>query len=113
MTTSEAVRLQTRWKLLKNKIKCQHRVQVVERSDKGYLTGKYVCTGCGEVIMPTFYLTENSESKQPLSKALAQHPLVLLDQQLKRIVEEDDAAQRQVRRLKNIAAGMPGLLSFR
>ena len=62
MTTSEAVRLQKRWKLLKYPLKCQHRVQVVERSDKGNLTGKYVCTACGEVMMPTIYPSERRES---------------------------------------------------
>lgn len=94
MTTSEAVRLQKRWKLLKYPLKCQHRVQVVERSDKGNLTGKYVCTACGEVMMPTIYPTERRESKQPLSKALAQHPLILLDQQLKRAVKGGQSCAR-------------------
>lgn len=113
MTTSEAVRLQKRWKLLKFPIQCQHRVQVVERSDKGNLTGKSVCTACGEVMMPTIYSTERRESKQPLSKALAQHPLILLDQQLKRAVKADNhAAHRQVLRLKKVGAGMR-FLSYR
>ena len=113
MTTSEAVRLQKRWKLLKYQIKCQHRVQVVERSDKGNLTGKYVCTACGEVMMPTIYPAKGRESKQLLSKALAQHPLILMDQQLKRAVNEDNhAARRQVLRLKKVAAGMR-FLSYR
>jgi hypothetical protein len=35
--------LEKRWKFLKYQIKCPHRVQVVEGSDKGNLTGKYVC----------------------------------------------------------------------
>ena len=113
MTTPEAVRLQKRWKLLKYQMKCQHRVQVVERSDKGHLTGKYVCTTCGEVMMPTIYPTKGRESKRPLSKALAQHPLILLDQQLKRAVKENNhAARRQVLRLKKVGAGMR-FLSFR
>ena len=112
MTTSEAVRLQKRWKLLKYPLKCQHRVQVVERSDKGNLTGKYVCTACGEVMMPTIYPADRRESKQPLSKALAQHPLILLDQQLKRAVKGDNHARGQVLRLKKVGAGMR-FLSYR
>jgi|GEM_PF-1335427 hypothetical protein len=112
MTTSEAVRLQKRWKLLKFQMKCQHRVQVVERSDKGYLTGKYVCTACGEVMMPTISSTEGHESKRRLSKALAQHPLILLDQQLQRAVNNDNlATRRQVLGLKKIYAGMRFLSS--
>lgn len=78
---------------MKYQSKCPHRVQVVERSDKGNLTGKYVCTACGEVMMPTIDPTEGRESKQSLSKALAQHPLVLLDQQLKRVVKEEIIAR--------------------
>jgi len=91
---------------------CQHRVQVVERSDKGYLTGKYVCTACGEVMMPTISSTEGHESKRRLSKALAQHPLILLDQQLQRAVNNDNrATRRQVLGLKKIYAGMRFLSS--
>jgi hypothetical protein len=59
------------------------------------------------------YRTERRESKQPLSRALAQHPLVLLDQQLKRAVKEDNhVTGRQVLRLKKINAGMR-FMSFR
>lgn len=83
MTKTEAVRLRERWKLLKNPIKCQHRVQLVEQSDTGQLTGNYVCTTCGAVVMSVY-----REAKQPLGKALAQHPLVLLDQQLKRLAKK-------------------------
>jgi hypothetical protein len=88
MTTSEAVRLRKRWKILKYPIKCQHRVKLLERSDKGHLTGNYVCSTCGEVLIPRIYPTEDREAKQRVSKALVQHPLVLLDQQLKRLVKE-------------------------
>jgi hypothetical protein len=41
-------------------------------------------------VMPTIYTTEGRHSKQPLTKALAQHPLVLLDQQLKVRAKEDN-----------------------
>jgi len=37
-------------------------------------------------------LTEDREAEQPLSNALAKHPLVLLDQQLKRLADEDNHA---------------------
>ena len=84
MTTSEAVRLRKRWNLLKYPVKCDHRVKLLERSDRGHLTGNYLCSTCGEVVMQTIYQTEDRVAKQRVSKALAQHPLVLLDQQLKR-----------------------------
>ena len=87
MTTSEAVRLRKRWKMWKYPITCQHRVKLLERSDKGHLTGNYVCSTCGEVLMPTIDPPEDREAKQRVSKALAQHPLVLLDQELKRLVK--------------------------
>jgi hypothetical protein len=34
--------------------------------------------------------TENWKVEQPMSKTLARHPLVLLDQQLKNLAKEDD-----------------------
>ena len=84
MTTSEAGRLRKRWNLLKHPVKCRHTVKLLERSDRGHPTGNYVCSTCGEVVMPTIYHSEARGAKQRVSKALAQHPLVLLDQQLKR-----------------------------
>jgi hypothetical protein len=52
MTTTEAGRLQKRWITLKNP-KCDHMVLLLERTDNGHLTGNYVCTTCGEEVMPT------------------------------------------------------------
>lgn len=69
-------------------MKCQHRVQLLEQSDNGQLTGNYVCTTCGAVVRSWVISTEDREAKQTLSKALAQHPLVLLDQQLKRLAKK-------------------------
>src|SRR5688500_10264577 len=63
MTTSEAVRLQKRWNISKYPIKCQHKVQLLERSDVGHLTGNYVCTTCGAVVMGTIYLPESRVAK--------------------------------------------------
>ncbi len=42
--------------------------------------------------------TARRHVEQPMSKALARHPLVLLDQQLKRLAEEDDDAIPRERR---------------
>lgn len=99
MTTSEAIRLQKLWKLLRYPLKCQHKVQLLERSEEGHLTGNYVCTTCGAVVIRTICPTEGREARQPLSKTLAHHPLVLLDQQLQRLAKQDSyAPQRQVRR---------------
>ena len=42
--------------------------------------------------------SQGRKAAQPVSNTLAQHPLVLLDQQLKRLTkEDDDAIQRQPR----------------
>ena len=92
MTTSEAIRLQKRWKMLRYPIKCQHKVKVLERSDTRHLTGNYVCATCGAIVMGTIYPPEGREAKQALSKTLGQHPLVLLDQQLKRLAKQDNYA---------------------
>jgi hypothetical protein len=50
MTKTEAKRLRQFWKKSENPIKCEHIVLLLERSDNGYLTGKYVCTTCGEEV---------------------------------------------------------------
>ena len=43
--------------------------------------------------------TEDYKVEQPMSKTLARHPLVLLDQQLKHLVKEDnDAIRKHARR---------------
>jgi predicted small metal-binding protein len=42
--------------------------------------------------------TEDSKVEQPVSKTLARHPLVLLDQQLKNLVKEDDVPNQDNRK---------------
>jgi hypothetical protein len=43
--------------------------------------------------------TEDCKAEQPMSKTLARHPLVLLDQQLMHLVKEDnDATRKHARR---------------
>jgi hypothetical protein len=39
--------------------------------------------------------SQDRKAKQPLSKALARNPLVLLDQQLQSLAKEDDHAIRK------------------
>ena len=39
--------------------------------------------------------TENCKAAQPVGKTLVQHPLVLLDQQLRRLAKENDVAIRK------------------
>ena len=39
--------------------------------------------------------TENCKAAQPVGKTLVQHPLVLLDQQLRCLAKEDDDAIRK------------------
>jgi hypothetical protein len=51
MTKTEAAKLRKSWKLLKNPIKCEHIVLLLGRTSNGYLTGKYVCTTCGQEVM--------------------------------------------------------------
>jgi hypothetical protein len=51
MTKTEAAKLRKAWKMLANPVNCKHIVLLLERSDNGYLTGKYVCTTCGEQVM--------------------------------------------------------------
>jgi hypothetical protein len=51
MTKSEAARLRETWRHLANPMKCEHMVLLLERTDNGYLTGKYVCTTCGAEVM--------------------------------------------------------------
>lgn len=41
--------------------------------------------------------SQERKAAQPVDKTRAQHPLVLLDQQLKRLAKEDDDAIRQKR----------------
>ena len=51
MTKTEAAKLRKRWKMQGHPVKCKHVVLLLERSDNGYLTGKYVCTTCGEQVI--------------------------------------------------------------
>lgn len=49
MTESEAKQLREAWKKLGNP-PCDHPALLLQQSEHGFLTGRYVCTKCGAVI---------------------------------------------------------------
>jgi len=53
MTVTQAAELRVKWKMRINTPPCEHLNLELERSDNGYLTGKYNCIVCGEVVAQT------------------------------------------------------------
>ena len=51
---------------------------------------RYALRGRGEIIS-----SQDRKAEQPMSKALARNPLVLLDQQLQSLAKEDEDAIRK------------------
>jgi hypothetical protein len=50
MTKAEAATLRKKWKLQVDPLSCEHPSQELEVSERGYLTGNYHCTDCGEPV---------------------------------------------------------------
>ncbi len=52
MTVSQAAALRIKWLEQVNRPSCEHIDLTLERSEGGYLTGRYNCIVCGEGVAP-------------------------------------------------------------
>ena len=52
MTVSQAAALRLMWMQHVNRQLCEHIDLALERSEAGYLTGRYNCTVCGDHVVP-------------------------------------------------------------